>query len=146
MRPRSLSAMPWSLAHARMSVMRARLGDGPPRALLRSCALRACSMWGASCRRKAATFCAQVDLVASAVDREPHHLIRWAAVEIVFQDDGYLRCIVASLPVMGYLHGTDHLPCRDRPHRADRPGSTGSGRFWGAKRRGRIPAIVATDD
>jgi hypothetical protein len=28
--------------------------------------------------------------------------------------------IVASMPVMGYLHGTDHLSYRDQPQRADR--------------------------
>jgi hypothetical protein len=54
--------------------------------------------------------CAQVDLVVGAADPEPHCFICRAALEIVFQEDGYLVAIVASMPVMGYLHGIDHLP------------------------------------
>src|SRR6516162_3538812 len=34
----------------------------------------------------------QVDLIRRAADREPHRLGCWAAIEIVFQRDGYLRC------------------------------------------------------
>ena len=36
--------------------------------------------------------------------------------------------IVASVPVMGYLHGTDHLPYRDHPQGLGQPRSAGSGR------------------
>jgi hypothetical protein len=58
---------------------------------------------------------AQIDLVVSATDPGPDRLIRQSAV--------------ASLPVMGYLQGTWHLPCRDqsqRPGRRPRPPIPGS--------------------
>ena len=85
MRPRPLSAMPWSLAHARMSALRARLAAiRPSRCRTFVPALRVVDVGGELPAEGGGICCAQVDLVAGAVDSEPDRLIRWAAVEVVF--------------------------------------------------------------
>jgi hypothetical protein len=52
----------------------------------------------------------QVDLVDGVADPEPHRLIRWAALE----DVGHLRCHRGLHAGGDYLHGADHLPCRNQ--------------------------------
>jgi hypothetical protein len=52
----------------------------------------------------------QVDLVVGAADPGLDRLIRRATLEIVLETTVILVAIVASMPVMGYLQGTDHLP------------------------------------
>jgi hypothetical protein len=53
---------------------------------------------------------AQVDLVAGAAEPEPDRLIGRAAVEVVFQRDGYLLC-QPGLPASGI----GYLTVQDRP-------------------------------
>jgi hypothetical protein len=78
--------------------------------------------------------------VVGAADPEPQRLIRWAALEVVFENDGYLGAIVASMPVMGYLRGADHLLCRDQaPAAATAPPS-----IRGAKRGANLGRRQAT--
>src|SRR6266496_1642758 len=53
---------------------------------------------------------AQIDLVLCAAQPEPHRLIRRAAIQIVFEHDGYLRCHPGLLTTIGCLHRTDQPP------------------------------------
>src|SRR6266567_4650771 len=67
MRPRSLTAMSWSFAHARIWLLRARAEAGRPGR--RRCprpALRACSMNGATCPRNLVAFLALRSITYSA--------------------------------------------------------------------------------
>jgi hypothetical protein len=75
--------------------------------------------------------CAQVDLVAGAVDPEPHSLIRWAASRSSSKTTVIFVAIVASVPVMGYLHASITCPAAIARTVPVRPLSAG---FWGGKR------------
>ena len=81
-RPRLLTVMRSSFAHARISALRSRLDAvRPGRPRCPRPARRACSMNGAIFPRNAAAFFfAQVYLVVSAAEPEPRRLIRWASV------------------------------------------------------------------
>jgi hypothetical protein len=106
-RPRSLTVMPWSFAHARMSALRSRLdavrpgrrrGPRPARRVLDE-------------RRELPTerrgvLSAQIDLVLGAAQPEPHRLIRRASIKVVFQRDGYLLCHPGLPGAIGQLHRT----------------------------------------
>jgi len=84
-RPRSLTVMPCSLAHARTSPLRCRPAD--VRAVRRAgprLALRACSMNGVLLAKGTGVLGAQVDLVLGAVEPESQRLIRGAAIQVVF--------------------------------------------------------------
>src|SRR5258706_10884355 len=102
-RPRSLTAMPCSLAHARMSPLRCR--PAAVRAARRAGprpTLRACSMNGAQlCAEGAGVRAAQVDLAVGAVEAEPHRLVGRAAVQVIFQCNGhFFLAISTSGPAM----------------------------------------------
>ena len=122
MRPRSLTAMPWPFAHARISPLRSRRAAvRPGRRRCPRPALRACSMKGASCFRNALAFLvAQIDLVLGTAQLEPHRLIGRAAIEIVDQSDGYLLSHL-GLPSERWVRRTIHGPLRPhQPHRRNR--------------------------
>jgi hypothetical protein len=86
MRPRPLSAMPWSFIHARMSALRSRLVvvlAGRCRCLLP--VLRACyEIGGELLTESGGVRGAQIDLVVGAADPESHCLACRAAIKIVF--------------------------------------------------------------
>jgi len=91
MRPRSLTAIPWPVAQARMLPLRSRLAAVRP-------GRRRCPLPG--------VLLAQIDLIVRAVDPEPHRLIGRAAVKIVFERDGYLLCHLGLPDRVRYQHRT----------------------------------------
>src|SRR5262249_55847187 len=50
--------------------------------------------------------CVQIDLVDGAAHAEPHRLICWASVQIVFQYDAYLLCHSGLLTAIAFCSGT----------------------------------------
>jgi hypothetical protein len=88
MRPRALTAMPWSFAYARTSPLRSRLDAvRPGRRRCPRPAFRAWSMNGASLRRKAVAFFAEVDLIPRAIYTESHRFFCRASIKVVFEFD-----------------------------------------------------------
>jgi hypothetical protein len=108
-RPRSLTAMPWSFAQARISPLRWRAG----RAARRSVELnspRLAGMLEERCELLAegdGVLGAEVDLIVRATEAEPYGLIGWAAVKVV-------------LPSRRYGHGLEPAG-RARPALVVRP-------------------------
>jgi hypothetical protein len=94
MRPRSLSATPWSLAQARMSALRLRMAAVRPGRCRTQVPAPAgvFDVGGELPAETGGVAGVQIDFGACAVDPEPDGLIRRAALEAVFYEDGYLRC------------------------------------------------------
>jgi hypothetical protein len=87
MRPRALTAIPWSFAHALMAPLCWRLDEARPdvRRGPRP-ALRACWMKGASRLRNAFAFFSFRSISYSgATHPEPNRLGSWATIKIVFE-------------------------------------------------------------
>jgi hypothetical protein len=111
MRPRSLSAMPCSLAQAPMSALRARLDAvRRPLPLFSASPAGVFDVGGELPAESGGVAGVQVDLVVGAADPGLDRLIRRATLEIVLETTVIVVAIVASMPVMGYLQSTDHLP------------------------------------
>ena len=105
MRPRALTAMPWSCAHARISPLRILVGCGPPRPAALSpgpagviderCEIAA---------ERRGVLGAQIDLILGAIHPEPHPSICRAPIKIILEFDGYLLCHPGLLAALSYLH------------------------------------------
>src|SRR6266487_4508813 len=133
-RPRSLTVMPWSLAHARTSPLRCRPAE--VRAVPRPSAARLAGVLDE--RREllaegTGVRGAQVDLAVGAAEPEPHCLICRAAIQIVFQRDGdLLSHLLPPMPTVGIAapspaviphtscNGADHTPFPGTNRRAAR--------------------------
>src|SRR5216683_2200526 len=68
--------------------------------------------WPAPTERPGVLF-AQIDLVMRDAEPESHRLLGRAAVKIVFQYDGYLRCHRGLHDCTGLSALTDQVSCRD---------------------------------
>ena len=126
MRPRSLTAMPWPLAHARISPLRSRRAAvRPGRCRCPRSALRACSMKVRAAYGRLGVLLVQIDLVLGAVQLEPHRLIRRAPIRSSASATVIFCAIPASLTAIATCTVQDQLPCRSKSQHCQSLATTG---------------------
>jgi hypothetical protein len=155
MRPRALTAMPWSLAHTRISPLRSRPAAPRPGPAALACARLAGVLDEGRelAAERGGVFFAQVDLVLGAANREPDRLRRGPPSRSSSSATVIFCAIPASQAAIGYQHRTrstamaegtrDTASHRRRSTRAAERDQPSSARTRAARRACPLPTTIA---